>query len=169
MFYGNGNKYIGEWKNGLRHGKAKMVLLDGSVYEGTYLNGKRNGYGKIDFKAFDEKYKGYFKDGNFHGRGVYSWGTCELDCMFKNGETLGEGTFHYNDKNLHVSGQWKDNSPVDWSDFVLTIDNGDKIWYHHGLGHIRKIYKLEKADGTVIKITRPEFSYRDELHEHGML
>ena len=34
----NMEKYTGEWSESNRHGKGKMVLLDGSTYEGYWLN-----------------------------------------------------------------------------------------------------------------------------------
>ena len=68
MVYANGNRYIGHWKEDKRHGKnAKMILLDGSTFEGEYINGKRCGYGEINFKRINEGYSGYFKNSKMHG------------------------------------------------------------------------------------------------------
>ena len=36
--YPNGNRYLGEWKNGKRHGQGIEYFTDGSVSEGVYKN-----------------------------------------------------------------------------------------------------------------------------------
>ena len=41
--YGNGQKYIGEFKNGIRHGYGTTFFTRGDVYVGEYNNGKRHG------------------------------------------------------------------------------------------------------------------------------
>ena len=42
-------QYTGEWSvsTGMRHGKGKLVILDGSTYEGYWLNDKKNGQGRF--------------------------------------------------------------------------------------------------------------------------
>jgi hypothetical protein len=37
--------YLGEWMNDIKHGQGKEIYNDGSVYEGIYQQGKKNGYG----------------------------------------------------------------------------------------------------------------------------
>ena len=46
----NGSRYVGEWKDGKKHGR------------GTYTSGKGEGEG--------DKYVGEFKDGKKHGQGT---------------------------------------------------------------------------------------------------
>ena len=41
--YSNGNKYLGEWKDGKANGKGTHSLADGSKYVGEYKNGKPYG------------------------------------------------------------------------------------------------------------------------------
>ncbi|CAM9664301.1 unnamed protein product, partial [Choristocarpus tenellus] len=36
MTYSNGSKYEGEWKGGRKHGKGKLSMADGSVYNGEF-------------------------------------------------------------------------------------------------------------------------------------
>ena len=45
-----GEKYVGEYKDGKRHGKGISTYSDGTRYEGEYKNNKK------------------------HGRGSYTWG-----------------------------------------------------------------------------------------------
>ena len=43
-----GEYYIGEFKNGLKHGKGKEYRKSGVlIYEGDFVNGKREGTGKL--------------------------------------------------------------------------------------------------------------------------
>jgi len=39
--------YLGQWKDGLKHGKGKMIWENGSVYNGFWLNDKACGYGRF--------------------------------------------------------------------------------------------------------------------------
>ena len=52
----NGEKYIGEFKNGVPHGMGKYILADGSSYVGSVVSGKIDGYGTITYaKSADPK------------------------------------------------------------------------------------------------------------------
>ena len=39
--------YIGDWKNGLQHGKGSAVYLNGNQYGGEFKHGLKNGYGEF--------------------------------------------------------------------------------------------------------------------------
>ena len=57
--------FEGEYLNGKRNGKGKeYISLNGSIrFEGEYLNGKRNGYG-IEYNTDKQlKYEGEYKKG----------------------------------------------------------------------------------------------------------
>jgi len=46
--YANGDEYVGEWQNHLRHGQGKyMYASSGLQYEGQWRDGKRTGDGEI--------------------------------------------------------------------------------------------------------------------------
>ena len=40
-----GDKYVGEWKNGLPYGKGTYTSPTGSIYEGEWENGLQHGQG----------------------------------------------------------------------------------------------------------------------------
>nr|XP_039274128.1 radial spoke head 10 homolog B-like [Styela clava] len=44
------NEYIGDFINGLRHGRGKFFYASGAVYDGEWENGKKSGWGKFIFK-----------------------------------------------------------------------------------------------------------------------
>lgn len=69
----SGNKYVGEWKNGKKHGKGICTYNDGEeTYEGDWENGTWNGQGTHTYAGGLDFYQGGFKDGRRHGRGFQS-------------------------------------------------------------------------------------------------
>ena len=66
----NGRKiYVGEFKNGERHGKGKLIWADGSTYDGFWQDDVRHGVG-IFTNADGHFYNGKWKSGKKHGKGV---------------------------------------------------------------------------------------------------
>ena len=56
--------FEGEYLNGKRNGKGKKYYDDGNLmFEGEYLNGKRNGKGKEYFKNGKLKFDGEYLNG----------------------------------------------------------------------------------------------------------
>jgi len=53
----NGTKYMGEWKDGKRHGQGNMTYHDGSKFVGKWKNGKEHGQG-TNTLTNGEKYVG---------------------------------------------------------------------------------------------------------------
>lgn len=71
LFFADGEKYVGEFKQGQYHGKGMMTYTDGEKYIGEYLEGTRHGQGTYVF-ANGDKYIGEYKNGTRHGQGVYT-------------------------------------------------------------------------------------------------
>jgi hypothetical protein len=86
-----GNKYEGEFKQGLPHGKGKYFFSDGEIYDGDWANGVPHGNGIYKFKdgrTYNGEYvegqktkgklkflngsfyQGFFRDGVFNGEGI---------------------------------------------------------------------------------------------------
>ena len=55
--------YEGEYLNGKRNGKGKEFINDWLFYEGEYLNGKRNGKGKTYYPNRNPMFEGEFLNG----------------------------------------------------------------------------------------------------------
>ena len=66
FYYVNGDKYVGDWKDDVQHGKGIYYFHSGDRYEGDYVNGERTGQGIYIHKNGD-KYVGQFKNGEQHG------------------------------------------------------------------------------------------------------
>ena len=110
----DGEKYVGEWKDGLSHGKGSdtnIQDLAGVIYEGRYKKGKRNGKGILTIDLFNAKYVGYWKDGLRDGKGistrVHENGQTEkYEGKWKDNNRHGQGTYTYGDEKY--VGEWKD-------------------------------------------------------------
>ncbi len=119
MTYYSTQKYVGEFKNGKRHGQGTLYLPLGPVLEGTWRNdqivegtatfpdgtrytgtwefGYRHGEGELIYPD-GRRYIGQFHGGNRHGRGkmVYPDGRVYTG-EFKEGKRTGNGTMTYPD------------------------------------------------------------------------
>jgi|TARA_B110000116_G_scaffold258885_1_gene260442 hypothetical protein len=49
MTYPDGDKYVGEWKDGKGHGQGTYTWASGSKYVGEWKDGKRQGQGTYTF------------------------------------------------------------------------------------------------------------------------
>ena len=65
------SKYVGEWKDGKKHGQGTFTFASGNKYVGDWKDGKRHGQGTYTF-ANGNKYVGEFRNGEFHGQGTYT-------------------------------------------------------------------------------------------------
>ena len=66
----NGAIYIGQWREGKRHGRGTQIWSDGSRHDGYWENNKANGKGRI-IHADGDVYEGDWVDDKAHGKGVY--------------------------------------------------------------------------------------------------
>ena len=61
----SGNKYVGEWKNNRIYGQGTYTFAkSGNIYVGGFKNGKRHGQGKFTFSNGTVK-EGVWKNNNF--------------------------------------------------------------------------------------------------------
>lgn len=68
----NGDVYIGEWLDGKKDGQGKMTYSNGDVYDGEWKDDKINGKGKITYSD-GSIYEGELKDDKYNGQGKYTW------------------------------------------------------------------------------------------------
>ena len=66
-----GNRYEGEFRDGVRWGEGSLVWADGDRYEGGWRNDTMHGQGTLT-EADGHRYEGGFRDGEKHGRGTYT-------------------------------------------------------------------------------------------------
>ena len=73
--YNSGDKYEGEWKDWLHHGKGTYTWLDGDRYAGGWKDGKFHGQGALtclDERGDKFEYQGKFRKGKYHGQGTFT-------------------------------------------------------------------------------------------------
>jgi hypothetical protein len=86
---GDGGSYIGEFKDGKKHGLGTYTWTDGEQYVGEWSYEKRSGKG-TQTKANGEKYVGEYYNGFFHGKGIKyaSNGSVIESGIYKNGHLV---------------------------------------------------------------------------------
>ena len=104
----NGNKYVGEFKNGKYHGQGTFIYVSGDKYVGEFKNGKRNGQG-IYTSVDGHEYVGELRDNKQHGRGTLTFGPKSKWAgdiyvgEWKDGRYHGQGTYSYADESIVYS------------------------------------------------------------------
>ena len=129
--------YIGEIKNSTFNGKGKLILSNGTVYEGYFEDGERSGEAKIIFPD-ETVYEGQIEKSDLTGKGKMIW---------KNGYEY-EGDF---DKNK-LSGKGKLKGPkgdIYEGEFLNNLFNGKGIYvYHNGNTYEGQfLYGVKKGKG----------------------
>ncbi|XP_040591033.1 MORN repeat-containing protein 1 isoform X2 [Mesocricetus auratus] len=66
-------RYEGEWKGGKLHGHGKLLLKDGSYYEGEFVDGEITGEGYQHWAWSGNTYSGQFVLGEPQGHGVMKY------------------------------------------------------------------------------------------------
>ena len=67
--YTNGNKYEGQKKDNMRHGRGRYIYNDGSYYMGSWVKGKMEGLGQLYDYQGNLIYDGSWKDDHYDGNG----------------------------------------------------------------------------------------------------
>ena len=68
--YADGSIYNGEWANGKRNGIGKLTWMSGKgTYYGQWKDDLKSGYGEAVFPN-GGSYRGEWKDGQIHGYGI---------------------------------------------------------------------------------------------------
>jgi len=100
--------YVGEWLNGMFHGKGKH-FINNDVYEGDFKKGKYDGVGNL-LEGNGNSYKGEWEDGKRNGRGLSESYSSQFDGYWENNQFI-KGKLTWN-SNRYVYGR------------NLKIDNG---------------------------------------------
>lgn len=94
--YANGNRYVGDFKNGNPDGQGILYFANGNKYLGHWQQNWRQGEGRFIFTEGHE-YLGQFERNQFHGKGLMRYAngdTYDGDWKHNLPEGLGVYTFH---------------------------------------------------------------------------
>jgi len=96
--------FEGEYLNGKRNGKGKEYYENGNLmFEREYINGKRrNGKGYNIDGIIDIE----IKEGNGKGKEYYSKGVLQFEGEYINGERNGKGKEYYKSGELRFEGEY---------------------------------------------------------------
>ena len=97
MVYSDGSAYAGNWEDDQKNGKGTEIYSNGSSYDGEWKDGKWNGYGKMTFTN-GMLYEGEWKDGKENGQGIFTVSDkYVIEGEFKNGLDNFQGVITYSD------------------------------------------------------------------------
>ena len=72
FFFSDGDEYVGEFKDDMKHGQGAYIYANGEKYVGGFKDSMKNGQGTYTF-ATGDKYVGEWKDEKYHGQGTYTF------------------------------------------------------------------------------------------------
>ena len=106
--FANGDKYVGEFKDGKYNGQGTYTSANGNKYVGEYKDGKRNGQGTFTF-ADGEKYVGEFKNGKYNGQSTTTFANGDKYVgEYKDGKRNGQGTEYASNGSITNQGIYAD-------------------------------------------------------------
>ena len=103
----NSGEYIGEIKEGKRHGKGVMLYgpIGGKKYNGTWVDGKRDGYGILT-NGDTLVYEGtWVNDDERLGKGQIDFNNGKFTGNIKDSKPEGNGKMEYSNGDV-FNGQW---------------------------------------------------------------
>ena len=103
--------YEGEYLNGKRNGKGKEFRDDKCIYEGEYLNGERSGKGKL-YENNELKYEGEFLNGKRNRKGKELHYKKYYEGIFINDEKNGKFKGYDENNTLIFEGEFKEGKKI---------------------------------------------------------
>ena len=105
--WSSGDKYVGEYKNGKRHGQGTYTWPSGVKYLGEWKRAKPHGQGTKTWPD-GTKYVGEFRNGDRHGQGRYVIDGRTYAGVFVNDGLTGKvGLKFYSRKKNTSNSQWR--------------------------------------------------------------
>jgi hypothetical protein len=105
----DGVNYVGEWRAGKSNGKGTMTYPDGQKYVGEWSAGKSKGKGTKTYPD-GSQYVGDFNDDRFDGRGTFTWPDGQTYVgEYRDGKQNGQGTMTLPGGGKYVGG-WNDDA-----------------------------------------------------------
>lgn len=177
--YVSGATYVGEWKNGGRHGQGVLVAGKGDKYDPQANYNKpwsRNTpFAMLVNITEGDRYEGEWKDNRRHGQGVYQFSNGDRYIgEFREDRFEGQAKFFYANGATPVSGTWANNKfvtaaaqPATSPDGVVQL--GNTIWngtisVKAGAEEVKFAGQVKFMPGGELKIMGGQLSARGETH-----
>ena len=143
--WGNGDQYLGGFKDSLFHGQGTFISANGEKYVGELEYNFRHGVG-VQTSLNGDLYEGEFFLGKSSGKGTYTWanGTSYVG-EWRNGEQNGFGIKSTPNGATYV-GYWKSNQAH--GEGSLTKANGSKfegLWSNGQFVRTKSFTKIPKS------------------------
>ena len=111
VYAGRGEKYVGEWRNGVINGQGVYYYRSGNRYEGEWRNGRKSGQGTYLYAGRGDKYVGEFANDQPNGQGVYYYSNGDrYEGEWRNGRKHGQGVLYENGRK--IVGEWQNDQKV---------------------------------------------------------
>lgn len=117
-------RYEGEWQMGKKHGHGKLLMKDGSFYEGQFDNGEISGHGYRKWASSGNQYTGQFIMGELNGQGIMEYGNGKrYEGGWANNMRQGEGKLIEAGGSVYEGSFYKNNRH---GEGCQTFSNGDQ-------------------------------------------
>jgi hypothetical protein len=114
LIFPNGDRIVGEFKDGFAHGSVKYLFTTGRIYNGVFQNGKPHGKGVLILEN-GARYEGSFTNSNLidlDGSMILTSPNGDrYEGEFKDGELNGRGRVTFL-SGWTYEGEFKDNMPI---------------------------------------------------------
>ena len=131
--FSNGQKYVGEWKDGEEQGQGVQTWGSNSKYDGGWKEGKRHGQGTYRMEC-GATYVGGFYEGEYHGKGSTTWsdGTYDKNCTYQYGEIYGERICYFANGTILMQ-NYKDGKRHGKQTYIYTNGSKEESLWENGI------------------------------------
>ncbi|MCB1775837.1 MAG: protein kinase [Candidatus Competibacteraceae bacterium] len=111
VYAGRGEKYEGEWRNGVINGQGTYYYRSGNRYDGQWRNGRKNGQGVYLYARRGDRYEGQFANDQPNGQGTYYYSNGDrYEGEWRNGRKNGQGVLY--EGGQRIVGEWRNDQKV---------------------------------------------------------
>jgi len=107
MYYGNGDRHEGEYREGVQNGMGQYFFVDGDRFEGDFRDGKAHGFGR-HYLSNGDWFEGQYQRGRRNGEGKYHFHDGQIyEGGYRDDKKHGTGKFFMSLSHWY-EGEWKD-------------------------------------------------------------
>lgn len=145
--------YIGNWDSNFPNGQGMQIQFGDFIYEGSFVNGQREGFGRIEYLYSGSKFNSRKIIDARPDFGVYVGG-------WKSDLYQGEGKLYRANSKLELEGVFKNHKIDDESSFIYYNNDGHK-YMEYIVGRGINTFNLYGRSGNLL------YSYRMDNFEDG--